>query len=80
MAHKLMIVCLIFCIVSIVKIILVLIASASMGVLIRFRTLLMGILIFLNVTQRALTYFHLAAYDINATIASQDLKDPSEEK
>lgn len=80
MSHNLMVASLIFCIVSIVKMVLALMDGASTGVLIWFGALLMGILIFLILTQRAVTYFHWAAYDINATIASLDLKDLSEEK
>ncbi|MBT8259307.1 MAG: hypothetical protein KJO49_12590 [Bacteroidia bacterium] len=85
MSHNLMVACLIYCGVAIVK----LIEGANSGFCILsffgansefwILSFLMSFCLFLILTHRAVTYFHWAAYDINATICSLDLKDKPEE-
>ncbi len=69
MSHNLMVASLFFCVVSIVKIV------SGVDTLLWIGALLTGIIIFLILTHRAVTYFHWAAYDINATISSLKLKE-----
>ena len=40
---------------------------------------ILSLILFIILTHRAVTYFHWAAYDINATISSLDLKNLSNE-
>ena len=69
MSHNLMVASLFFSVVSIIKM------ASGTDKLLWFGALVTGIIIFLILTHRAVTYFHWAAYDINATISSLKLKD-----
>lgn len=69
MSHNLMVASLFFAAVSIIKI------ASGADTLLWTGALLAGIIIFFILTHRAVTYFHWAAYDINATISSLKLKE-----
>ena len=69
MSHNLMVASLFFSVVSIIKM------ASGADKLLWFGALVTGIIIFLILTHRAVTYFHWAAYDINATISSLKLKE-----
>jgi hypothetical protein len=73
MSHNLMVACLIYCVVALVK--------TAQGNNIEFwaGTFVLGLVLFFILTHRAITYFHWAAYDINATISSLNLKEHTEE-
>lgn len=73
MSHNLMVACLIFCIVALIKI------SLGGHILFWIGSFILSLALFFILTHRAVTYFHWAAYDINATINSLDLKDKIEE-
>ena len=74
MSHNLMVACLVYTIVAIIKT-----TEAGSNIGFWIGTALFSLVLFFILTQRAVTFFHWAAYDINATISSMDLKDLSEE-
>ncbi len=73
MSHNLMVACLVFCIVALIKVI------GGHQVLFWISSFALSLVLFLILTHRAVTYFHWAAYDINATISSLNLKDHTKE-
>ncbi len=85
MSHNLMVACLIFCTVAFIRLLEGVIVPSWIGtirldVLFWIGSFTISLSLFFILTQRAVTYFHWAAYDINATITSLDLKDKSEEQ
>ena len=73
MSHNLMVACLIYCIIALIKV------FEGENVLFWAGSIVLGLLLFIILTHRAVTYFHWAADDINATISSLDLKEKVEE-
>jgi hypothetical protein len=71
MSHNLMVACLIFSMVTVIKLI------QGNDVIFWLSALVVSILLFFILTHRAVTYYHWAAYDINATIKSLDLNKKS---
>jgi hypothetical protein len=74
MSHNLMVACLIFSIVTIIKLI------EGYNSLFWLGAMVVSVLLFFILTHRAVTYYHWAAYDINATISGLGLeKKPAED-
>jgi len=68
MSHNLMVACLVYSLVAIIR------AFEGINVVFWIGTAVFSLLLFLILTHRAVTYFHWAADDINATISSLNLE------